>query len=1118
MRSPSFLDAPPPLLPADTIPVDHEAIVAACRQLRGLHTKQEVRAFLAAQGLEPWGRVSLTKVGMALGVHVWGGMALDVSLVHEFYRDTALDATRQLLEATRRAHRYHDEAHARRQIPPVEAVLRPAWELLRSLYQGTRETEPLLHELNASVRVDPPSLLHPSGASLGFEPPRVDQPGPAAIASFLDVLTGEGPVMVERRERLCVALATPRSTRDLRVLLQALAPRKPATDEARKPAFGWILKDAGNQWSAVPVRCGRKKDGSAWVIREVHREQWGVAATALDEAVEASTTLIGRLTELQQHDLVFLREGRSCDGQPRRVRRVTLGLGLVAEGDQARVRLEVDGQEVAPDELVHPNRIDRRWWVRPTATEIQFAPVTEAVEKVHELLLRRGGLVVGSGAELLEALPGLARRVAVRADSATLGVPVPADPRPLLRMSLDDAGLEVEARVQPLPDGPSAVPGEGSAVVVATRGERVVHTQRALREEPAAVRALVDSLGLGAPIGPWRWRIDGLDAALDVVEQVRARADEVVVRWGGPTPRLAATEGTAAQLALRVGQGRDWFGLDGELTVDGQAVPLATLLGAAGDGRHWVPLSEGQWVRLSDALARRLQVASSALPGKAAERQLTGLHAALLEPLAVDGAQIDAPEAFTAQADRCRQAQSMVPVLPDGLQATLRPYQHEGFAWMARLAHWAPGACLADDMGLGKTLQAITLLLHRREGAALVVAPTSLIHNWRRELERFAPSLQVRVFHGPRRALDITPGSVTLTTYGVLVHDAEQLASHRFGTVVLDEAHAIKNPSARRAKAARRLDAGFRLALTGTPVENRTAELWSLFAFLCPGLLGGATHFRQRFVQPIEVDGDRERRQLLAQVVGPFLLRRTKAKVATDLPERIEVVHQVTLSDAERGLYDKARLQGLARLQEGGGRMAILEELLRLRKLACHPRLADASSTVASSKLKAVRRLVADLRDAGQRCLIFSTFTSHLALVREALEADGHSIRYLDGSMSPRQRLVEVDAFQAGEGDVFLISTKAGGVGLNLTAATAVLHIDPWWNPAAEDQATDRAHRIGQREPVTVVRLVAEGTIEEQIVALHASKRALADALLAHGESSAPVGLEELLALLRDGA
>ncbi|MEO7094538.1 MAG: DEAD/DEAH box helicase, partial [Polyangiales bacterium] len=489
------------------------------------------------------------------------------------------------------------------------------------------------------------------------------------------------------------------------------------------------------------------------------------------------------------------------------------------------------------------------------------------------------------------------------------------------------------------------------------------------------------------------------------------------------------------------------------------------------------------------------------------------------------GAKIDQAAAWTQLTERLAASQRLRPRPPATLTATLRDYQIEGHAWLSRIAAWGAGACLADDMGLGKTVQAIALLLDRaKTGPALVLAPTSVCFNWVDELAKFAPSLRPVVYGAAtdRAAClrDLGKKDVLIASYGLLVRDAEALAGVKFGTLVIDEAQALKNPTTRRAKAARGLDAEFRVALSGTPFENHLGELWSLFSVVFPGLLGSWDQFRERYATPIERGLDPHAKAALTRVIRPFLLRRTKQEVARELPARTEIQVPIALSPDERALYEDARLAAVAELSKMKGvrdeqrRFQVLAALTRLRLLASHPKLYDPMSPVASSKLRRVLELLEELRAEGHRALVFSQFTSHLALVREELERNGFTLQYLDGSTPAAQRKAIVGAFQAGEGDAFLISLKAGGTGLNLTAADYVIHLDPWWNPAVEDQATDRAHRIGQTKPVTVYRLISRGTLEEKIVVMHEEKRSLVAGILEGTDIAAKLTTRDLLELL----
>jgi len=453
--------------------------------------------------------------------------------------------------------------------------------------------------------------------------------------------------------------------------------------------------------------------------------------------------------------------------------------------------------------------------------------------------------------------------------------------------------------------------------------------------------------------------------------------------------------------------------------------------------------------------------------------------------------------------------------LPDDLDAVLRPYQRLGIDWLVFLRRAGLGALLADDMGLGKTLQALCAV----DGRTFVVAPTSVLHGWMREIERFRPSLRVSLYHGPGRRLD-PEADITITSYALLRQDVDTLAKQTWDCVVLDEAQMIKNPESRVARAAMRLDAKARFALTGTPVENRLDELWSQMHFLNPGLLGGRTQFRDRYARPIG-DGDSDVAAHLRQRIKPFLLRRLKKEVAPDLPPLSEIVLDCELSTEERAVYDSVRAATVRdvveRLRAGGNVMAALEALLRLRQAACHSSLVPGqeSSTASSSKLETLYARLEEAVADGHKALVFSQWTSLLDHVEPGLREREIPWLRLDGST--RDRGDVVDRFQSEGGEpVMLLSLKAGGTGLNLTAADHVFLLDPWWNPAVESQAADRAHRIGQDRPVVVHRLIALDTVEEGILTLHARKRALANAALEDADGKSRLTRDDLLDLLEN--
>jgi SNF2 family DNA or RNA helicase len=466
---------------------------------------------------------------------------------------------------------------------------------------------------------------------------------------------------------------------------------------------------------------------------------------------------------------------------------------------------------------------------------------------------------------------------------------------------------------------------------------------------------------------------------------------------------------------------------------------------------------------------------------------------------------------------------------PASLTATLRPYQQQGLEWLQFLREFHLAGILADDMGLGKTLQVLAhLLLEKESGRAdrpsLVVVPTSLTFNWLHEAHQFAPALKVLLLHGPQRKgrfKQLQRHDLVVTTYPLLIRDAERLKAEKFHLLILDEAQTVKNPKSQASRIVRGLQTRHRLCLTGTPLENHLGELWSLFDFLMPGLLGDEKRFRRDFRTPIETQGDETVGVRLSQRLRPYLLRRTKAQVAKELPEKCEIIQSVALEGAQRELYETVRLSMHRRVRaeierQGLGRsqIVVLDALLKLRQVCCDPRLVkrdEDSASLESAKLNHLMALLEEMVEEGRRILLFSQFTAMLALIEASLERAG--IDYLKLTGQTRDRAKVVSAFQQGEAPLFLISLKAGGVGLNLTAADTVIHYDPWWNPAVERQATDRSHRIGQKQKVFVYKLICEGTLEEKILAMQQRKQDLAEGLYQSGSQDPHWSEEDIEAL-----
>jgi SNF2 family DNA or RNA helicase len=646
----------------------------------------------------------------------------------------------------------------------------------------------------------------------------------------------------------------------------------------------------------------------------------------------------------------------------------------------------------------------------------------------------------------------------------------------------------------------------GSPVVAKVVGTRLVQLgqttpKRLLDEEKRLELSLRDELDvlLERPL-----RLEGIDAG---------RFVERLERW---RKRYQSTD-SAQRGPLEIELVPEMIAVDGEpllrftaTETDGSTSSVSTdvVLRAHLEGIEQIPLSSGTWGKLptqwlaahQSILEDYLAARDGSTSGRNAAKVLLGTN---LEELGMR-----APEGVEDYAARLSEQTQLV--LPADLNAELRPYQREGVAWLSALRDTGLGGILADDMGLGKTLQTLAVL----RGRCLVVVPKSVIFNWRAELTKFRPSLRVAVYHGSGRELD-EQADVTLTTYAILRLDQEELTKVEWDCIVLDEAQNIKNADSLATQAAHALRGRFRLALTGTPIENRLEELWSEMQFVNPGILGGLTSFKRRFVEPL-AKGETSSGERLRRRVRPFVLRRLKTEVAKDLPPKTEDVLWVELSTDERTLYDallgESRAQLLDNPEKPKTVFQALEILLRLRQVCCHSGLLPGRSETNSAKLERLFESLDEVLEEGQKAIVFSQWTSFLDRVEPGLRERNVPFLRLDGSTRDRESIVRDFQDEAGS-PVLLASLKAGGTGLNLTAADHVYLLDPWWNPATEAQAADRAHRIGRERPVFVHRLIACETVEERVLLLQEKKRALSQ-FVDGADPSTGITQEEIAELL----
>lgn len=795
------------------------------------------------------------------------------------------------------------------------------------------------------------------------------------------------------------------------------------------------------------------------------------------------------------------------------------------------------------------------------AASINFIHLKEDQRPYYRRLLSLGYFPEEAEEQLRGFLNSLGGKVEVNSDLIDGGSTLPITQGvPQLVMQMRPQGREtyvVGIFVRPLNGGRiKCAPGVGDEIIVDNgqwideEGETQncrVRVQRNLQQEKENIehfkKSCSELLSVYRNIDDnYMTEVDAYDL-LPLLEYAQKNTDIVSCEWPeGSSLKIKQKQTTSLWNGAIKKNDNGWFEIEGSVELDqGKVVTMAQLLDLASKSRgRFIKLNDGEFLALSEKLRRQLKQLGAITSRSKGKLVMSPFSVALLGRDVTDGELfLEEDEEVKAIRKRIKESSKYSPDVPKTLNATLREYQKEGYQWMSRLNKWGAGALLADDMGLGKTIQTITFLLSKaNEGPALVIAPASVAPNWKTEFDKFAPSLNVTMLNFATNRTEAIKnakaGDVVVTTYGLLLSVKDDITTKQWTTICLDEAHIVKNRGAKTSAVAMQLKSENRVMLTGTPVQNHLGELWNLFQFVNPGLLGGFEDFNRRFILPIEQDGDKEVQGELDRLVKPFMLRRTKDKVAKELPEKEEIYQHVDLNEDELLVYEALRQRAEAMLmaEEGGSvSMTTLAEITRLRQCACDVRLIEegkkSKTNANGSKIIALVELLSTVlegfeegknakkkADATGGVLVFSQFTSYLSLIKKALDEASIPYLYIDGSVPIKERQRLVEKFQAGECPVFLISLKAGGLGLNLTRANYVIHMDPWWNPAIEAQATDRAHRIGQKQAVTVYHLIAEGTIEEKIQRMHEQKRELVENILESTDMSHKLTGEELLKLV----
>ncbi len=665
------------------------------------------------------------------------------------------------------------------------------------------------------------------------------------------------------------------------------------------------------------------------------------------------------------------------------------------------------------------------------------------------------------------------------------------------------------------------VPGDGMpeyVTKIAGENVTVVRDLKTEKNNRLMLKREIESGGTYQKISKSQYCVD-LNVLMRIMEFMHYNPDRYIMEW--PRGQALKFKGEFKPLngerPFHIGYGIDWFEVEGNLQLDTSKYSIPELIAAAKtmDKNGYVRIDENTYARMSEAIQKELAKLSGIVQSgrkTVISKYQVGKLAELLEGSKLG---LQASEEVQQLQQKMKDAYASNPEIPQNLNATLRDYQKEGYQWMSRLAAWDAGACLADDMGLGKTIQTITFMLSKAsEGPSLVVVPKALTINWKNEIERFAQALKPIVLNDMKDKQGVVsiagPSDVVICTYNLLATNQDMLTPKQWNVICLDEAHYIKNRDTKMSQAAMDLKGKHRVILTGTPVQNHLGELWNLFQFLNPGLLGNFEYFKGKLHREEGVNDIRN-------AVLPFILRRSKEEVLTELPSKSEVDWIVQLSPSELAYYEGLRTKTELDIKRQAMQkvdIGMLQCLSKLRLASCSPSLTDPEWAPQASKVRDLLRLIKGINITINSVLVFSQFTSFLEIVRKELDSKGYDYCYMDGSYSTAQRQREVDCFQSGEKNIFISSIKAGGIGLNLTAANYVIILDPWWNPATEDQAMDRAHRIGQVNDVTVIRMISGHTIEEKILRLHEMKRKISDDILTGTAQTSKLSYEDVKELV----
>lgn len=764
---------------------------------------------------------------------------------------------------------------------------------------------------------------------------------------------------------------------------------------------------------------------------------------------------------------------------------------------------------------------------RVTDTTFSVIDINTTQRRIADTIEKAETLPIESYPTLLKLLPQLSRSIEIHSNLLEGGSSLEKiEGDSLIHCTIDPYGndYKINHYIRPLSGGNlTFLSGKGDKTIFDQTEEKRYQVDRNIRKEKENLQKITDILEdmQNSEIIELENLILNPQQMLPFVEWAAENEDICTLEWP-EGKQIKINNVTQANFNITKGNNENWFAVEGEITLkDSDSINIYELLKLTSQGNltgNYIKIDDGKYISLTNTLRKQIQRLEAISQLSRHNITVSAYNAGVLaETIRGNETTFKSDNSIEELVQKIKESESLEPQIPANLNATLRDYQYEGFRWITRMNHWGAGACLADDMGLGKTIQAITFLLHKaQEGPSLVVAPASVIMNWKNEIARFAPTLNTQILNNSTNREETlskaNSGDIVLTTYGLLPQEEKQLAETNWNVICLDEAHTIKNRQTKTSAVAMTLKAKSRIILTGTPIQNHLGEMWNLFQFLNPGLLGTFEQFSHKYITNANAD-----LKSLRKIVQPFILRRTKMQVLDELPDKTEIILNIQLSDLEIIAYERLRSRVESEL-EGEEKLSVnaLAEITQLRQAACSIQLTDKKWNGANSKIEALKELVAEITSEGNKVIIFSQFTSFLDIIAKELEKLGMEYLYLNGATPIKKREQMVASFQKGEKQIFAISLKAGGLGLNLTQANYVIHLDPWWNPAIEQQATDRAHRIGQKQPVTVYHLICSNTIEEKILRLQKTKSQMSDALLNGTNIAHTLTIEDLRALVSE--